>query len=147
MVPHRVSTRTLSRLLANQKFSYKIDIAAFSQPGRRVRRPRRLSSMQFTKRLRDGVRRGDITSSIRIWKSPRVKAGGRYRMEEGQIEVDSIEPIGFPDITPELARASGFLGVLDLLKVAKHGSGNNIYLVRFHYVRPQGKGKRQRKSG
>jgi len=37
-------------------------------------------------------------------------------MEEGEIEVDSIEPIGLPDITPELARASGFLGVIDLLK-------------------------------
>lgn len=57
-------------------------------------------------------------------------------MEEGEIEVDSIEPIGLPDITPELARASGFLGVLDLLKVAKHGKGENIYLVRFHYVPP-----------
>jgi hypothetical protein len=57
-------------------------------------------------------------------------------MEEGEIEVDSIELIGFPDITPELARASGFLGVLDLLKIAKHGRGENIYLVRFHYVPP-----------
>lgn len=55
-------------------------------------------------------------------------------MEEGAIEVDSIEPIGLPDITPELARESGFLGVLDLLKVAKHGRGEKIYLVRFHYV-------------
>jgi hypothetical protein len=58
-------------------------------------------------------------------------------MEEGEIEVDTIERIGFPDITPELARESGFLGVLDLLKVAKHGRGENIYLVRFHYVRPR----------
>jgi hypothetical protein len=57
-------------------------------------------------------------------------------MEEGEIEVDSIETIGFPDITPELARESGFLGALDLLKVAKHGRGENIYLVRFHYVPP-----------
>jgi hypothetical protein len=57
-------------------------------------------------------------------------------MEEGHIEVESIEPIGFPDITPQLARASGFLGVLDLLKVAKHGSGEKIYLVRFHYIPP-----------
>jgi hypothetical protein len=57
-------------------------------------------------------------------------------MEEGEIEVDSIEPIGLPDITPQLARESGFLGVLDLLKVAKHGKGDNIYLVRFHYVPP-----------
>ena len=54
-------------------------------------------------------------------------------MDEGEIEIDSIEPIGFPDITPQLACASGFLGVLDLLKVAKHGKGENIYLVRFHY--------------
>ena len=60
-------------------------------------------------------------------------------MEEGEIEVDSIEMIGFPDITPELARESGFLGVLDLLKIAKHGRGENIYLVRFHYVPPRKK--------
>jgi hypothetical protein len=59
-------------------------------------------------------------------------------MDEGEIEVDSIGQIGFPDITPELARESGFLGVLDLLKVAKHGRGENIYLIRFHYVPPQG---------
>ena len=69
--------------------------------------------------------------------SPRVTVGRRYAMEEGEIEVDSIEPIGLPDITPQLARASGFLGVLDLLKVAKHGKGSNIYLVRFHYVPPR----------
>jgi hypothetical protein len=92
--------------------------------------------MMFAKRLRDGVRRGEITRSVRIWMWPHVKAGGRYRMEEGEIEVDSIEPIGFPDITPELARASGFLGVLDLLKVARHGRGEKIFLVRFHYVPP-----------
>ena len=99
--------------------------------------------MVFAKRLRDGVRRGEITCSVRIWQSPRVKAGGRYRMDEGEIEVDSIEPIGFPDITPELARASGFLGVIDLLKVAKHGAGENIYLIRFHYLPPRGAGKRK----
>jgi hypothetical protein len=93
--------------------------------------------MMFAKRLRDGVRRGEITSSVRIWLRPHVRVGGRYRMEEGEIEVDSIDPIGFPDITPELAHESGFLGVLDLLKVAKHGSGEKIYLIRFHYIPPR----------
>jgi len=68
---------------------------------------------------------------------PHVKVGARYRMEEGEIEVDSIQPIGFPDITPALARESGFLGIVDLLKVAKHGKGENIYLIRFHYVPPR----------
>src|SRR5271163_4288680 len=94
--------------------------------------------MMFAKRLRDGVRSGEITCSVRIWMSPRVRVGGRYQMEEGQIEVDSIEPIGLPDITSQLARESGFLGVLDLLKTAKHGKGDNIYLVRFHYLPPTG---------
>jgi|SRR5690242_19203882 len=103
--------------------------------------------MVFTKRLREGIRRGEITCSVRIWMSPRVRVGGRYRMEEGEIEIDSIEPIGFLDITPELARESRFLGVLDLLKVAKHGRGENIYLIQFHYVRLRGKRMGRRKSG
>ena len=93
----------------------------------------------FTKRLRDGVRRGAITCSVRIWMRPHVKVGGRYAMEEGEIEVDSVLPIGLADITPELARESGFKGVVDLLKIAKHGRGENVYLVRFHYVPPRGK--------
>jgi hypothetical protein len=70
---------------------------------------------------------------------PHVKAGNRYRMEEGEIEVDSVLPISLADITPELARESGFKGVVDLLKIAKHGKGENVYLVRFHYVPPRTK--------
>jgi hypothetical protein len=99
--------------------------------------------MTFTKRLRDGVRRGEITCSVRIWKYPHVSAGKRYRMEEGEIEVDSIEQISLQEITPALARESGFLGLIDLLKVAKHGPGENVYLIRFHYVPPA----RRRRSG
>src|SRR6185312_5662910 len=97
--------------------------------------------MLFAKRLREGVRRGEITCSVRIWTRPHVKVGARYRMEEGEIEVDSIELIGFPDITPALARESGFLGVIDLLKIAKHGRGEKIYLIRFHYL-----GRRSRRG-
>jgi len=93
--------------------------------------------MVFAKRLREGVRYGQITCTMRFWLRPHVRVGGRYRMDEGEIEVDSIEPIGLPDITPELARESGFLGVLDLLKVAKHGKGEKIYLIRFHYIPPR----------
>ena len=95
--------------------------------------------MVFTRRLREGVRRGEITCSVRIWTRAHVRVGARYSMEEGEIEIDSIEPIGLPDITPQLARESGFLGVIDLLKVAKHGKGDRIYLIRFHYLPPRGK--------
>jgi hypothetical protein len=50
--------------------------------------------MVFTKRLRERIRSGEITCSVRIWLRPRVQVGARYRMDEGEIEVDSIEPMG-----------------------------------------------------
>ena len=78
--------------------------------------------------------RGEITCSVRIWQSPHVKVGGRYAMESGFVEVTSIRQIRLEDITPELARRSGFLGVVDLLKIAKHGPGENIYLIEFEYL-------------
>jgi hypothetical protein len=87
----------------------------------------------FTERLREPIRRGEITCSVRIWQKPRVKVGGRYALSPGFIEVTSVREIGFEDITPELARQSGFLGVVDLLKVAKHGSGERVFLVAFDY--------------
>ena len=49
--------------------------------------------MQFTQKLREGVVNGDITTSIRIWQSPHVKAGGRYRIGAGNIVVTSIREI------------------------------------------------------
>lgn len=64
----------------------------------------------FAKRLRDGVRSGEITV------------------------VDSLMEIGLSDVTPELARRSGFMGVVDFLKVAKHGAGERVFFVEFHYV-------------
>jgi len=93
----------------------------------------RRSAVQFTKRLREPIKRGEITCSVRIWMKPKVKVGGRYKLEEGYVIVDKLVPIGFDDITPALARRSGFLGVVDLLKTAKHGRGENVYLVEFHY--------------
>ena len=57
-------------------------------------------------------------------------------MEEGEIEVDSIKEIELDEITPALARRSGFKDVADLLETAHHGKGDNVYLIRFHYVPP-----------
>ena len=89
--------------------------------------------MTFTKRLREPVMRGEITCSVRIWKRPHVKVGGRYALGPGHIEVTAIREIRLGDVTPELARRSGFQGVVDLLNVAKHGPGEHVYLVDFEY--------------
>jgi hypothetical protein len=69
--------------------------------------------MVFTRKLRDGVRRGRIRCSVRIWQRPHVKVGGRYPMDDGQIVVDSIETIRIKDITHDLAREGGFESVAD----------------------------------
>ena len=89
--------------------------------------------MQFTRRLHDRIRQGEITCTIRIWQRLQVKVGGAYTLGNGVVVVDSIQPIALTDITPELARRSGFLGVVDLLKTAKHGKGEKVYLITFHY--------------
>ena len=94
--------------------------------------------MVFTKRLREGIRRGRIRCSVRIWTCPHVKVGGRYQMDDGHIVVDSIEPIPVTDITYDLARESGFESVDDLLQMARHGRGDKTYLIRFHYLPPGG---------
>jgi len=92
--------------------------------------------MVFSKRLRERIRRGRIRCSVRIWTRPHVKVGGRYPMDEGHIVVDSIVPIRIAAITDDLARESGFDSVKDLLKIARHGRGRNVYLIRFRYLRP-----------
>lgn len=89
--------------------------------------------MIFTKRLREPVMRGEVTCSVRIWQSPRVKVGGRYGLGDGAIEVTAIREITLADVTPALARQSGFAGVVDLLKTAKHGCGQRVFLVEFEY--------------
>jgi hypothetical protein len=52
--------------------------------------------------------------------------------------VDAIDTIALEDITDDLARESGFASVDDLLAIARHGRGDNIYLIRFHYLPPGG---------
>jgi len=44
-----------------------------------------------------------IRCSIRIWTRPHVKVGGRYRIEDGHIVVDSSTPMQVRDITRGLA--------------------------------------------
>ena len=99
--------------------------------------------MQFTRRLHEGIRNGDITVSVRIWQRPHVRVGNRYKLGDGMIHVDALREIGLDDITPQLARRSGFNGVVDLLKIAKHGRGQNVYLIQFHYL-PPGSRRRRR---
>jgi hypothetical protein len=90
--------------------------------------------MTFTKRLHAGIMAGEITQTLRIWKNLRAKVGGRYPFAAGgEIEVTRIREIELSDVTADMARRQGFAGLVDLLKVAKHGSGQRVFLVDFEY--------------
>lgn len=91
------------------------------------------NDMQFLQALRDRIRRGEITTTVRLWQRPHVKVGGRYALPPGEIVVTRIFEVSLAEITPELARASGFAGVVDLLKVAKHGPGRRVFVIEFRY--------------
>ena len=54
-------------------------------------------------------------------------------MGEGRVVVTAIRPIALADITGPLARQCGFKGTVDLIKIAKHGPGRNVFLIDFHY--------------
>ena len=92
--------------------------------------------MQFHRGIRDRIRSGEITTTVRLWQKPHVKVGGRYALPPGKITVTKMFEVGLADITPELARESGFLGVVDLLRVAKHGPGRRVFVIEFRYIPP-----------
>ena len=96
--------------------------------------------MEFSRELRDDVLAGEITVSFRLWKRPRVKAGGRYPVGPGGalIEVDSIELVPFADVTEADVRRAGEPDRETLRRRAAHAGpiddGTLLYRVEFHPV-------------
>jgi hypothetical protein len=89
--------------------------------------------MLFQSRFHEGIRCGRITTTVRIWKRPHAKVGGRYTLGDGAIIVDRMYETRLDDITPALARRAGFASMVDLLKTAKHGAGERVFVIDFHY--------------
>ena len=90
--------------------------------------------MMFAKPLRERIRAGEITTSVRIWLTPRVKIGGRYRLLDGHIEVRRLQEIDLGDVTEAMAREGGFESLEALMETARHGRGERVFLVNFVFV-------------
>jgi hypothetical protein len=97
--------------------------------------------VEFSAELREAVLAGDITVSFRLWRRARVKAGGRYRVGSGQIEVDSVEILPFSAITSADVRGAGEQDRAALRNRAAHAGpiadDTLLYRVEFHAVRPE----------
>jgi hypothetical protein len=88
----------------------------------------------FAKPLRPRVRSGEITRSVRIWQTPRVKVGGRYPLLDGHIEIARLQEIDLADLTEALARETGFDSLDALMETARHGRGERVFLVDFVFI-------------
>lgn len=89
--------------------------------------------MLFQRRFHERIRSGDLRCTLRIWQRPHVKVGGRYRLGDGAIVVDKIRETTLDDITPAVARRCGFASLAEALKIAKHGPGERVFVIDFHY--------------
>jgi hypothetical protein len=98
--------------------------------------------MEFSRELLNDVLSGDITLSVRLWKRPQVKQGGRYRVGPGEIEVDAIELVPFAAITGRDVRRAGEPDRETLRRRAAHAGpideGTLVYRIEFHTVSPTG---------
>jgi len=90
--------------------------------------------MMFAKPLRARVRSGEITTSVRIWLTPRVKVGGRYPLLDGHVEITRLQEIDLADVTEAMAREGGFDSLDALMATARHGRGERVFLVDFVFV-------------
>jgi len=92
--------------------------------------------MEFSRELRPAVLAGDITVTFRLWRRPQVRPGGRYRVGDGQIEVDSIELIPFAFIDDADVRRSGEADLESLRQRAAHAGPIHdetiVYRIEFH---------------
>ena len=89
--------------------------------------------MLFQQRFHDRIRSGEIRCTVRLWQRPRVKVGGRYALGTGAVVVDRVFETRLDEVTPALARRCGFASLGDLRKTAKHGAGERVFVVDFHY--------------
>jgi hypothetical protein len=97
-------------------------------------------AVEFSRELRSDVLAGEITLSVRLWKQPRAKQGGRYRVGLGEIEVDAIELVPFAALTANDVRRAGEPDRETLRRRAAHAGPIDedtlVYRIEFHVVAP-----------
>lgn len=97
--------------------------------------------MEFSRELRDDVITGEITVSFRLWRRPKVKAGGRYPVGPAHIQIDSIELVPFSSITAADVRRCGEPDLETLRRRTAHAGPVDddtlLYRIEFHLAGDQ----------
>jgi hypothetical protein len=82
---------------------------------------------------------GDITLTFRLWRRPKVKPGGRYRVGDSQIEVDSVDLVPFCSVDEADIRRTGEADLESLRRRTAHAGPVHdetfVYRIEFHVAR------------
>lgn len=97
-----------------------------------------MADVNFSHDLRDAVIAGDITVSVRLWRRPKVKVGGRYPVGPALIEIDSMELVPFGFIGDDDVRRAGEHDLESLRHRSAHAgpidADTLVYRIEFHVV-------------
>jgi hypothetical protein len=88
----------------------------------------------FAKRHWPGLEDGSITLAFRRWRTPRVRAGNRYRTPAGVLEVDAVEVVEPAAITDDEARRAGFPAAEALVRALDRNREGVVHRIAFHHV-------------
>jgi ASCH domain len=94
--------------------------------------------VQFSPELREGVERGRITLTYRLWSRPQVKEGGRYAVAGATIEVDAMELVPFSSVTKTDLRRTGERDLEALRRRTAHAGpvhdNTLVFRIEFHVI-------------
>lgn len=82
--------------------------------------------------LHPGIEDGTVTTAVRRWKRPTVKAGGRLVTAVGVLSIDSVDIIEPDELTDDDARLAGADSAAELLAGPHLRRDGELYLIRFH---------------
>src|SRR5687767_3598344 len=95
----------------------------------------------FQRRFHDGLVRGSITLTFRLWPTQRVKPGSKYRCHPiGVLEVDAVDRVRVKDISDSDAEQAGFsdhaslLDYLQNLSEAPLTKDSEVFRIALHFA-------------
>lgn len=99
-----------------------------------------MAQILFKRRFVEAIRRGEKTTTLRRWKSCRVRSGAKVRvLGVGWLKIVSCDEIALGELTAADAQADGFKTLKELMKTLaelypNHKSdGRKWYRVVFRY--------------
>jgi hypothetical protein len=99
----------------------------------------------------DAIRRGAKRTTLRYWRSCRIKAPSVHTIPGlGSVRIESVQPLDLRDLTDADAQADGFENLRALRRALRalyppeQREGRTLYLVRFTLV--SGDGSRRKRD-